>query len=48
MIENPPSYSQIKWSEEQDKQIKYLKNSAKFPVMDHLLTTGRVQKPSPQ
>jgi hypothetical protein len=35
MIENPPSYNSMQLEDEQHKQIQYLRNSSKFPVLDH-------------
>ena len=40
MIENPPSYNQTSWQDEREKQLKYLKNSSQYPVLQHHVNTG--------
>ena len=44
MLENPPQYSKINFDKEKEKQLNYLKNSAKFPVMDHHVSPGKGKK----
>ncbi|PRP77964.1 hypothetical protein PROFUN_14068 [Planoprotostelium fungivorum] len=44
MITNPPAYSRNEWEKEREKQIKYLKNKAEYPVLDSHIKIGTIKK----